>query len=612
MRLSTFRQGIIVHLLFFSVLFCLLAQFVWALDGVLPPEQAFRVAVMREGDTVRVQYRSAEGYYLYRHRFSFEHFPTAHAAPNVLTAQLPKGETKQDVFFGQVEIYRGAIWATMLAPPEGTLLLTWQGCADVGVCYPPQTLRVSLATLPTSLPSSVVNEQKTGGSLDFFAQASTGSFPELPKFTADWGRVGVLLGFFVAGVLMSLTACMYPMLPIVSAIIAGEQRLTRWRGASLAFAYVQGMALCYALIGVVAGATGQLFTLWLQSTWVIWGSAFVLCVFALAMFDVLSFQMPVRVQSYFSARSQQFKGGRLMSVVFMGFFSALILGPCVAPPMALALGYIGSTGDAALGALALYVMALGLGMPLMVMGGLGGEFLPRAGAWMVGVRLFLGVLMLVIALRLIEPLILPSLHVLLWGILFLSIAVYLGRFLRRSGYSWVHHMRNVLALICLLIGTAQLIGALGGAHEAWQPLSIFRAEQVNRQSRAVIFDASGSGNAVFNRAHVQTINSQADFLRVVNASQPSLVLFSADWCVSCRVIERELARPEVQAELAGVVMVKVDLTDYAPWQRELLSAHQLFGPPALLGFVGGRERFRLLGEFSAQELLLKIQSINKK
>lgn len=584
---------------------------------LLPPEEAFAAQVARDASELLLQFHIADGYYLYRHRFEFQVFPAdKNAAPDVLRVDLPAGKRKNDEFFGEVEIYRQSLNLRAALPPNAAKIeARWQGCADAGVCYPPQMQTWQLADLPQmsadNFFAALQTKSNKPSAADFFVKTPS-FFPEAPEFLKHWGLVGVLLAFFAAGLGLSLTACVYPMLPVVSAIISGEQNLTRARALALALAYAQGVALVYALIGAVAGWTGSFLTLWLQTAPVIVASALLLVLFALAMFDVISLQMPSAIQSYFSMRSQALRGGKWISVAVMGALSALILGPCVAPPLALALGYIGASGSASFGALALYVMALGLSSPLILLGWLGGQILPRAGAWMRWIRSFFGVLMLILALRLLEPFIGASWHVFLWGVLSLGVAFFLGvldRLPRRLTFSL--RLLRLAAWVLALLGAAQIFGALAGAHSPWQPLAVLAqnvsSEQMGQNPNPIL---TAGNTAASPKSQFRKLENAQDLAELQASGRVFVLWATADWCVICRSLERSvLADARLLDNLGDVELVLLDLTEISPWQREVLAKFNLFGPPAVLGFAGEREVFRLLGEFSAETFFLKIQEV---
>jgi len=353
-------------------------------SDLLPPEKAFAATVERTDRQLQLTLRVADGYYVYRDRIQLSTTPAGLLGP----LQLPPGHIKQDPYFGRQAIYQHTTRITIAlpngAPARFTLHFRLQGCASAGVCYPPYTHQIRIGEPQQHSPGWT----RTGATVDQ---------PPADKELS-------LAAFFIAGIGLAFTACMYPLLPILSALIAGQSaQLSRRRALLLALAYVQGLALCYTLVGVIAGLTGSLLTVWLQQPAVVLGASLLLVLFALSMFDLFTIQLPASLQSRLADCSNRLPGGQLFTVFVMGILSALMIGPCIAPPLALALGYIGSTGDALFGGTALYIMALGLGVPLLVIAGLGGHYLPRAGRWMKGIKIFFGLVMLGLAVRMASP-----------------------------------------------------------------------------------------------------------------------------------------------------------------------------------------------------------------
>ncbi|HSC80464.1 MAG TPA: protein-disulfide reductase DsbD [Chitinolyticbacter sp.] len=380
-----------------ACLLCCLALFAHAEPELLPPDQAFRVQLIQTGDrTLEAQFSVAPGYYLYRDRISFALQP---AQP--LQAKLPDGEIKDDPSFGKVAVYHRDVAAELVAtspiPPGARVTITFQGCADVGICYPPQT--ASLAPGERS--------GKAGGVASLFGNRSAGTGPATMDDESGFFHGGALLTlalFYAAGVGLALTACMYPLLPIVSSIVVGNNA-GRMRGLLLTMLYVQGMALTYTLAGVAAAATGTLLTVALQQPWVIAATALLFASMAFAMFGAFQFQLPSSVQSVFNKLAHRMPGGKLLPVFLMGAVSALIVGPCVAPPLVAALAYLGQTGDTVLGGAALYALALGIGTPLIVVGAFGATVLPRLSRTVMrGVKIVFGIVLLGTAVWLLRPL----------------------------------------------------------------------------------------------------------------------------------------------------------------------------------------------------------------
>lgn len=561
-------------------------------DDLLPPDQAFKVEASRSGDSVAVRWQIADGYYLYRDRLGFALEP---ALPLAKPA-LPAGQEKTDPFFGRTVIYHGQL-ATKLtlpadAPRKLTLVVTQQGCADVGVCYPPQTVRLALDGSGGAKKNFLNGLLAEAGAASSPAAAATAAETN-PLARLGWG--GLLATFFVAGLGLALTACMYPMLPIMSAIVAGGgQAAHGWRGAGLALAYTQGLAASYTVVGVAAGLTGSLLSVWLQRPEVAFVAAGLLVLFALGMFDVINVQLPSAWQSRLADTSNRLGGGRVAAVFGMGALSALIVGPCVAPPLAVALGYIGATGDALKGGVALYAMALGLGAPLIVLGALGGHALPRAGSWMRLVKSVFGVAMLLLAIYLAAPFLPPALVLAAYGVVLLGAGVFAGAFdtLPSAGQPGRRALKAI-GLLLALVGTAQLVGGLAGGRNPLQPLAGLAA--ANAAPAHLPFTRVDSAE-------------QFDALLAANRGKPVLLDFYADWCVSCKEMETEtFADPRVQAALRDVTLIQADVTANTPAHQALLARFGLYGPPGTLLFDrAGQERERLIGFVGAEPFLQKL------
>ncbi|WP_153111104.1 protein-disulfide reductase DsbD [Propionivibrio limicola] len=568
----------------------------------LPPALAFKPSARAvDGRTVEVHFEIADGYYLYRDKFRFAAVPPVveFGAP-----VIPAGKEKLDETFGRVEVHHDSV--TIRLPVErassGTLPLllnvTSQGCAEVGVCYPPQTQAFGI-----ELPDPV---------------AAAVSRPVSPPVTSagndESGRIARLLGeaeiwlvaasFFGFGLLLALTPCVFPMFPILSGIIAGARRhdeaLSHGRGFALASAYVLGMAVTYTLAGVAAGFSGQLLSSALQNAWVLGGMALVFVALALSMFGFYELQLPAFVQSRVSGEAAHFKGGSLPGVAAMGALSALIVGPCVAAPLAGALLYIGQTGDALLGGLALFCLALGMGSPLLLIGLSAGTLLPKAGAWMEAVRKAFGVVLLAMAVWVVSPLLPLAVQMSAWALLLILPAVYLHALdpLPPHAGGW-HRFWKGIGVVMLCAGVATLVGVLSGAKDPLQPLAGLRASAPDRVSPALSFER---------------VRSVAELdARLQQPGAPVMLDFYADWCVSCKEMERfTFADPRVRAKLAGWRLLQADVTASSEADKALLARFRLYGPPGLIFFDrAGREieGGRVVGYQDADEFLKTLAAV---
>ncbi|MFN4324378.1 MAG: protein-disulfide reductase DsbD [Azonexus sp.] len=571
----------------FLFLFSLLVSLAHA-EEFLDPAVAFKPSVRAlDGQTLEIRYEIAQGYYLYREKFRFV------AEGDTVTLgepSLPKGKAKNDDNFGQVEVYyqqavaRVPVDRNASGPLTLAVKVTAQGCADAGVCYPPQTQTLSV-TLPdpASAPSAA-------------AAAGTGEGDESGMIAAtlrDAGFWAILAFFFVAGLGLSLTPCVFPMIPILSGIIAGQgHQASHARGFALSVAYVLGMAITYAAAGVAAGLTGTLISSALQNAWVLGGFALVFVILSLSMFGFYELQLPTALQSKLSEESGHLQGGRGIGVFLMGALSALIVGPCVAAPLAGALLYIGQTGDAVLGGTALFVMALGMGAPLIAVGVAGGSLLPKTGPWMEGVKKAFGVLLLATAVWLVTPVVPPVAAMLAWALLLIVPAIYLHALdpLPPHAKGWQRFWKGI-GIVMLLTGAALLIGALAGSRDPLQPLAGLRGTAIAADTKHLPFER---------------VTSVADLeAKIAAAGQPVMLDFYADWCVSCKEMEKfTFADPAVQAKLAGFRLLQADVTANSADDKALLARFQLFGPPGIIFFdAEGRENtaVRIVGFQDARQ-----------
>lgn len=566
----------------------------------LDPMVAFKpTARALDGQTVEIRYEIAKGYYLYRDKFR------VHPVDENITLgelQIPKGKEKNDENFGLVEVfYREVAFRVPVDRiSSGSLALRLdvisQGCADAGVCYPPQTQTVDVvlpdpASTPTVAPMA---QNAPAGEGD-----ESGLIAETLKNAGFWTILGV---FFLAGLGLSLTPCVFPMIPILSGIIAGQgKQATKGRALALSIAYVLGMAITYAAVGVAAGLSGTLLTAALQNVWVLSAFALVFVVLSLSMFGFYELQLPTSLQSKLSEESGHLQGGRGISVFLMGALSALIVGPCVAAPLAGALLYIGQTGDAVLGGTALFVMALGMGAPLIAVGVAGGSLLPKTGPWMEGVKKTFGVLLLATALWLLTP-VLPDMVVMLgWAALFIVPAIFLHALdpLPPHAKPWQRFWKG-FGVLLLLTGAALLIGALAGSRDPLQPLAGLRGGAMAAEAQKLPFEP---------------IRSVAELdARLTAVDRPVMLDFYADWCVSCKEMEKfTFTDPAVRARMSEFILLKADVTGNTDDDKALLARFGLFGPPGIIFFdTQGKEiqGVRVVGFQKAEKFLASLNRVS--
>ncbi|HEY9381050.1 MAG TPA: protein-disulfide reductase DsbD [Burkholderiales bacterium] len=572
------------------------SAFAHAEPELLEPDKAFSLSVRAVSPSaVEVRYKIADGYYMYRDKFAFEAVPATLALG---TPVFPQGEVKQDEFFGTVEVYRGDI--AIRVPITGQadraqLRVTSQGCADIGVCYPPQKQvkafnAAALSGIGPGISSNsnatTTTDMSVAGDNPLLGAREVRNVPAIvsdeSRFATalDSGSLPLIVGmFFVAGVLLTFTPCVLPMVPILSGLIMGEGRqVNRTNATILSVAYVLGMALTYTAIGVAAALSGSFLSAALQNPWVLSAFALVFIVLALSMFDFYDIQLPGFMQTHAIVVSGKLQGGRIGAVAVMGMLSAAIVSPCVAAPLAGALLYISQTRDALLGGSALFAMALGMGVPLIAVGVTGGALLPKSGHWMKAVKKFFGFLLLGVAVWIVSPLLPVAVQMIAWATLLIVGAMFLHAMdpLPQQANGTARFWKGV-GVIALLVGASLLLGALSGGQSLLRPLDALRGDVANAQPRGVTFER------VRDVAELEA--------RLASATQPVLLDFYADWCVSCKEMEAfTFTDPQVRSQMARMTLLQVDVTRNNAADQALLKRFNLFGPPAIIFFdATGRE-----------------------
>ena len=562
----------------------------------LSPEEAFKLRVLSAPNgALLARFTVAKEYYLYRDKIQFT--ITAPAGVTVAGMDLPPADEKDDPNFGKMFVYHKDfdVVVRLAGVPPGTarlkLAATYQGCSEKGICYPPQDaeLEVDLSAAPVAASPSAAPSPAAGDSSD------TGKVTAILEGGNYWM---VVVSFFGFGLLLSLTPCVFPMIPILSGIIVGQgQHITKRKGFFLSLAYVLGMALTYALAGVAAGLSGTLISNALQNPWALGVGAGIFVALALSMFGFFELQMPSFLQSRFTEASNRIQGGRFASVFVMGAISALIVGPCVAAPLAGALLYISQTGDVVLGGVSLFSLALGMGVPLLLVGLSAGALLPRAGGWMDSVKRFFGVALLAVAIWLISPLLSEIAQMLMWAALLIISAMYLHALepLAVNARGFTRFWKGV-GIIALVAGIAMLLGALGGSRDLLQPLSVYQ----------------GGGTAkAETHLQFQRVRNLAELDAALQGAAGRLVMldFYADWCVSCKEMERfTFSDPKVQARLRDVVLLQADVTANSADDKALLARFKLFGPPGIIFFdkAGQEQAYRVVGYEPADKFLASL------
>jgi len=585
---------------------------------LLEPDKAFRFSARAlDPSALEITYRIAPGYYLYRKNFKFELTEPAGAALG--EPQFPPGHMKKDPIFGETEIFRDEvkIRAPVALPPgakQVTLLAGSQGCSDIGVCYVPETRTLKVAMEDSAGGFSALSSLLGRSPAASYSTPNASVVPDaLLGAAADPGGAAKLFasgsfwliaaGFFGFGLLLAFTPCMLPMIPILSGIVVGHgPKLTRTRALYLSSAYVLGMALTYTLAGVAAGLSGALLSTALQTPWVLGTFSALFVLLALSMFGLYQLQLPQSWQAWLTAVSHRVPGGRAAGAWIMGVLSALLVGPCIAAPLAGALLYIGQTRDVALGGAALFFLALGMGAPLIAVGASAGTLLPKAGPWMLTVQRFFGVVLLAVAIWIVSPVVPPAVHMALWALLLIMCAVYLRALdplpAEASGFDRFAKGSGVVAL---LIGAALLAGALAGARDPLQPLGAFRAGSRSGESSAVPFE------------RIKTV-AELDARVAAAAGQGRAVMldFYADWCVTCKEMERfTFSDDRIRRKMSQIVLLQADVTRNTAEDAALLKRFGLFGPPGIVFFDrGGRELpARVIGYQGPDEFLATLDKL---
>ena len=550
----------------------------------LPVREAFKLNLIESTPTsIKLRFVPTEGYYLYRHRFAFKTEPADIALG---TVNLPAGEQKHDEYFGDVEVYHGIVDVDIPRPADDTrpftLVVTYQGCADKGLCYPPETERLSIGA--------------TGATVS--AEMAPGD-----EMSWNWRELAL---FFLAGLGLTFTPCVLPMLPILSGVVLRGQ-VGGLRGFSLSLAYVLPMAACFALLGALMGMFGAQLNLQarLQSVWVLVPFALFFGIFALAMFGVFELKLPQAISNRLDRVANRTQGGSLWGAAVLGVVSSLLVSPCVSAPLAGALLYISASGDAVGGGLKLFALGLGMGAPLLLVATGGAAWLPKSGPWLVSVKNAIGVLLLGLAIGLLSRVLPGPVTLLLIGSLAAGVSLFLGtlEFIYKAPRQ---RLAQLLGLFLLVYALACWFGALSGQSDPFNPVGHAQTSTVATPNTA---QPDGQWLTVSTSDELDSALAAAK-----NAGKPVLLDWYADWCISCKVIEHEvLNAPNVLKLLEGYQLVRFDMTASNAEQRALLDRYALFGPPALMFFnKNGTEISdqRVIGEINAADFAERVANAN--
>ncbi|MBN2872252.1 MAG: protein-disulfide reductase DsbD, partial [Halothiobacillaceae bacterium] len=611
----------------------------------LDPEEAFVPEVVVDGEQVFVRFDIVPEYYLYRGRLK----AAVSDGATITAARLGEGERKDDPNFGTVWVFHDQLETELAVDAEEpyTLVIGYQGCADMGLCYPPmeKAWRIDPAAGDAerldSVPDSVGKPRavedlpalsgtgepgktgsdtgKTPDQTSRPAAATEGSDPAVPtgggsetdqitQRLVDGAPWAIVLGFLVFGLLLAFTPCVFPMIPILSGIIAGQgEHITTRKAFVLSLVYVLAMAVTYTVAGVLAGLFGANLQAAFQNPWVLSVFAAIFVALALSMFGFFELQLPSSIQSRIMQAQNRQQGGTLTGVAIMGFLSALIVGPCMAPPLAGSLIYIGQTGDAVMGGLALFALSIGMGLPLILVGTLGGKYLPKAGGWMDAVKAVFGVVLLGVAIWMLERFLSATITQLMWAVLLISSAVYMGatESIREAASGWIRLWKSI-GLVLLLWGALMLIGVAAGAKgTALAPLSGI---------------SLGGGGGEVAELEFRMIDNEAELDQALEqakaAGQPVMLDFYADWCISCKEMEHNtFSDPRVIDALSGFLVLQADVTANNADHKALLKRFDLYGPPGIIFWDASGERVRqhwVVGYQPPEEFLGHVTAVSNR
>lgn len=543
---------------------------------LLTADQAFNFSYQTNGKGELVlHWKVAPKYYLYQHKIKLK---VLSGQAKIDQFTLPKADTKFDKVFNKtLQVYHHDFTAHALLSDlskQVSIQVQFQGCAELGVCYPPMRKTVKLSnttfgTLPQKTTQTTALTQPTATPPQL---SDSDQITNTLKHSSIWI---ILATFFVFGLLLAFTPCVFPMIPILSSIIVGQgEKISTRKAFIMSLVYVLAMSVTYTIAGVLSGLFGGNLQAAFQNPWIIGSFSFIFVLLALSMFGFYELQLPGALQSKLTNISNKQKGGSLVGVAIMGFLSALIVGPCMAPPLAGALIYIGQTGDALLGGLALFVMSLGIGLPLLLLGTSAGKLLPRAGAWMDNVKSVFGVIMLGVAIWMASRIVPDAITLLAWAILLISSAVYLGAFNNVSEKSGWFKLFKSMALALFTWGVLMLVGLSAGNTNPLQPLK----------------GLGGSQHATETHLQFKRISTVAELNTALKANPKVMVDFYADWCTSCKEMEAgTFTDPSVSEALKGVTLLQFDVTANNAQQKALMKKLEVLGPPSIMFYKNGIE-----------------------
>jgi thiol:disulfide interchange protein DsbD len=577
-------------------------------EKFLRPDEAFIMTVsVAAADQVKVNWLIAEGHYLYQDKFKFEIVEGDAQIAND-SISIPRGKVKEDPSFGSVEVLYHGLDVDVPVSRTGTselpvsMKISYQGCKEDSICYPPIRKTIPLLLPEAGISSSGSNNPPPVGINAAIDTSQAVELSEQDTITQNLINGGLLLNiaaFFGFGLLLSFTPCVFPMIPILSGIIIGQgEKITPVKGFLLSLSYVTAMALTYAVAGIIAAMVNFNLQAASQNIWVISSFSIVFVVLATSMFGFFEIQLPAGLQTRLSNMSNSQQGGKMMGAFVMGSLSAIIVGPCVAPPLAGVLLYISQTGDQLLGGLALFALGIGMGVPLLVIGGSAGTLLPRAGMWMDIIKKFFGVMLLAVAIWFMSRVISPMIELYLWAVLLIVTAIYMGALDQlEKNASWSRLWKGI-GIVMLVYGVVLVIGASSGSESPLKPLNEFAM-------------SSGGGSHEEEELAFRTIKSLDDLnaeLEKASLDGKTVMLdFYADWCITCIEMETyTFSEPEVHTALDDVILLQADVTQNDDLDQALMNEFTIFGPPAILFFGSDtkeRKARRLVGFLEADKFV---------
>lgn len=616
---SRFSFFLLLLLSFSSAQANLLDRLIQSEPKFLPVEEAFPYQIEQRGNILTVIWESAEDYYLYHHTIELKQGKRAFTEANF----SKDGIEKHDEAFGDVLVYYDTLEVDFnlnQLPTNTPTLLGFQGCAEAGLCYPPQKIDLDIdwAEVANSSANSSASNSINSSSPAKDSSPTAPSTAESVATNDSWieGKswLSVVGLFFILGLGLTFTPCVLPMVPILTSIVVGQKKHTPAKGFVLSTTYVLGMAITYAIAGVTVGllGAGANIQAWMQTPWILTVFAILFVALSLSMFGLYELQLPSGLRNRLNNLNQKQKGGSLISVFLMGVLSALVVSPCVSAPLAGALVYLSTTGDAWLGGSALLALGLGMGTPLIILGTSGASMMPKAGGWMDQIKVFFGILLIAVAIWLLSRFLDATLVLAMWGVLAIVYAIYLGAIdplehsLEQSASGIKRTIKGV-SFVVLVYGVIALIGALQGNDDPMQPLTNNNAFQV-------------IGNQTSTHANVSPFESIANKTQLdaaiknhlaANPSGAVMLDYYADWCIACKVMEKEVFHhSDVQQHWPELLWLQIDVTDQTPEQIELMTHFNLFGPPSMLFFNanGEQDKLRIIGEMNKTEF---VQHLNK-